>query len=221
MQSIKLFLSGTDRLRDMLCSTADGGTKLSEGVRELVAAQYAGQAEIDVQFEASAGAAQLRQAIEAGTSSLSGSDANLVVVSVDGEFAAETPASVDDYERDMLAIIRAIKADHGSHVIVLLASTIDPDTIVSNYQREQADPNPLRVHRYDLAAMRLSFEEGISVLDVDRIIAEMGAASHVPAFLDYSKAACEAIAKEMVRIMDDYAFFDDRPLLPQVGREEK
>lgn len=221
MQSIKLFLSGTDRLRDMLCSTADGGTKLSQGVRELVASQYAGQAEIDVQFEATAGAAQLRQALESGTSSLAGSGANIVVVSVDSEFAAETPAAVDDYEQDMLAVIRAIKSDHKSHVIVLLASTIDPETIVSNYQREQADPNPLRVHRYDLAAMRLSFEEGISVLDVDRIIAEMGAAAHVPAFLEYSKAACEAIAKEMVRIMDDYAFFDERPLLPQVGREEQ
>jgi len=221
MQSIKLFLSGTDRLRDMLCSTADGGRKISQGVRELVAAQYAGKAEVDVVFEPSTGAASFRQAVEAGSSELSKSGANIVVTSVDAEFAASTKASVEDFESDMLAAIRSIKADPGSHVIVLLASTIDPETIVSNYQREESDPTSLRVHRYDLAAMRLSFEEGISVLDVDRIIAEMGAADHVPAFLDYSETACQAIAKEMVRIMDDYAFFDDRPLLPQVGREEQ
>lgn len=220
MESIKLFLTGTDRLRDMLCSTADGGRKLSRGVRELVAEQYAGKAEVDVVFEPSVGAASLRQAIEDGSSQLSESAANLVVTSVDAEFAAGDMASADAYERDMLAVIRSIKANPGSHVIVLLASTIDPETIVSNYQREESDPTSLRVHRYDLAAMRLSFEEGISVLDVDRIIAEMGAADHVPAFLEYSEAACQAIATELVRIMDDYAFFDDRPLLPQVGRED-
>lgn len=221
MQSINVFLSGTDRLRDMLCSTADGGSKLSKGVRELVADRFAGQAEVNVEFEPSTGAAALSRAIEAGSSSLKASGANLVVTSVDAEFAASNPASAEDYEADMLAVIRSIKEEPGSHVIVLLASTIDPETIVSNYQREESDPNPLRAHRYDLAAMRLSFEEGISVLDVDRIIAEMGAADHVPAFLEYSEAACAAISEEMVRIMDDYAFFDERPLLPQVGRDEQ
>jgi len=221
MESIKLFLSGTDRLRDMLCSTADGGSKLSRGVREIVAERYPGRAEVEVVFESSRGASSLRQAVEAGPSQLSSSRSDIVVTSVDAEFTATEAASADEYEADMLAAIRSIKSDPGSHIIVLLASTIDPETIVSNYQREESDPNSLRVHRYDLAAMRLSFEEGISVLDVDRIIAEMGAADHVPAFLDYSEAACDAISQEMVRIMDDYAFFDERPLLPQVGRDTK
>lgn len=220
MQSITLFLSGTDRLRDMLCSTADGGSKLAEGVRELVAKEYAGKAEVNVVFEPSTGASSLKQALESGSSGLVDSGANLVVTSVDAEFAADKAATAEEFENDMLSLIRSVKSEPGSHVIVLLASTIDPETVVSNYQREESDPDSLRVHRYDLAAMRLSFEEGISVLDVDRIIAEMGAADHVPAFLEYSEAACAAITKEMVRIMDDYAFFDDRPLLPQVGRDQ-
>jgi hypothetical protein len=63
----------------------------------------------------------------------------------------------------------------------------------------------------------VSHDEGISIVDVDRLIAELGAAGNVDGPAAYGPEACARIAAEIVRIIDDYGFLDERPLLAQVG----
>jgi hypothetical protein len=121
----------------------------------------------------------------------------------------------------LLELIRLIKQDFGCHLIFMNASTVDPARHVSNLSKVELEPASLAANRLNLALIRASIEEGISIIDVDRLIAELGAAQHVLGFLDYSAEACDAICNEFLRIVEDYGFFDDRPLLMQVGKSTK
>lgn len=217
--SVKILLSGSSRLREIMYSDSDGGSD-PRGLRELVNERFGEVVAVELDFEASGGASELREALSVGRSKIVEASPDLLVLSVDVDL--DRPASEGEAERyyeDTLHVIRSIKEDPGSHIVVLNASTIDPGQLVSNYQRVTEEPGSLRAHKYDLAVVRLSFEEGISIVDVDRILAERGAAGHVLEFQGYSSIARDAIRAELVRIMEDYGFFDERPLLPQIGRE--
>jgi hypothetical protein len=117
----------------------------------------------------------------------------------------------------MIEAIRHIKASSGARVIVLNVSSYDPTETTFNHQLVESEPVSVRAHRLNLETMRLSFDEGISVLDVDRILAELGGRQHIDSFLDYSATARRVIVDELVAVIDDYGYFDDRPILEQVG----
>lgn len=138
---------------------------------------------------------------------------DLVVFSLD-------PDVFDRVESDVFleaagAVVDAYQSA-GSHVFFLNGSTIDPSRLVSNYHAID-EPFTRTAQRLDLMLLHLSISHGISIVDVDRLLAEMGAAHHVIGPLEYSAAACEAICEEILRIMTDYGFFEARPLLAQVG----
>ena len=101
-------------------------------------------------------------------------------------------------------------------MLVVNGSTFDPSDLATLYEPGQVTP-ALAVHRLDLELLRLSVEEGISIIDADRILAEMGAEAHVRTLLSYSAEASLALRDEIVRVMEDYGFFDDRPVLEQIG----
>ncbi len=79
------------------------------------------------------------------------------------------------------------------------------------------EPISLRIQRLDLMVIGVSHEEGISIIDVDRKVAELGAGGNVVAPMVYGPAAAAAIIDETMRVVADYGFLDDRPLLAQVG----
>jgi hypothetical protein len=226
-QVVRVLLRGNQHLIDATLSRADGGSKLSSGVRELVAA-HAGGVQLEVTTEPCRGVASYLQALRSGPEGGEGStptaaftfEPDIVLMSLEPDLLAEPPTDADRFRADLHEVIRLVKQELGSHVIVLTASTIDPHETVSNYHGLDPEPASLRAHRLDLAVMKLSFEEGISLIDADRLLAELGAAEHVKGFLDYSPAACEALCAEFVRVIEDYGFLDHRPLIPQVGREE-
>jgi hypothetical protein len=117
------------------------------------------------------------------------------------------------------AVIRRSK-EHDTRVIALNASTVHPGDAVSCYSGVGPTPG-LTAHAIDLALIGLSMDEGISVIDVDRVIAELGGDEHVLDACAYSVAACEAIRDELVEVLADYGFFEDRPLLEQHGRRDR
>jgi hypothetical protein len=79
----------------------------------------------------------------------------------------------------------------------------------------------LDVARLNLACLQLSVATGVSIIDVDRMIAELGGDEHVIDVMRYGPIATGAIADEVVRVLDDYGFFDERPLLAQIGVRRK
>ncbi len=219
---LKLFVVGNADIVDAALSKADGGAKLGRGVRELVASEFP-DVEIEAAHEASSGFAALRGELESGTSRLIAEQPQIVLLSVAddirefGGAGKSTDEAIQDIRADLVAVIDLIKEKVGAHVFVANASTLDPTQEVFNYHGTVDEPISLHAQRLDLMLVGVSHDEGVSIIDVDRKIAELGGAKGVTAMLDYSSLGCQTIATEIVRVMEDYGFFDDRPLLAQVG----
>ncbi len=169
-----------------------------------------------------AGFAEVRSLIE-GDDRL-GADArpDVVIMSVDdevrrlGERPGDPGAAVAAVEDDLVAVVEALKPT-GARVIVANASTVDPDSWPRTFAGLDVEPVGLRAHRLDAMLVRVSHDQGISVIDVDRAVAEIGAAGNLDAAMVYGPEAAARIARETVSVLEDYGFFDDRPLLEQVG----
>ena len=220
--NLKLFVVGGVDVVDAAVSTADGGAKLDMGVRELVASKFPGVV-IETLHEGSSGFGELRSDLESGDCRIIDEQPQIVLLSIARDVVEldRTGVSVEDgvrrVESDLVGVIELIKEKVGAHVLVANVSTLDPSQKVFNYHDIDHEPVSLRAHRLDLMLVGVSHDEGISVIDVDRKIAELGGAVGVKAAFDYTTAGCETVAGEIVRVIDDYGFFDDRPLLAQVG----
>lgn len=220
--NLRLFAYGGADSLDALVSRQAGGRKLDKGVAERIADGYP-HVTVDVTVEQGGGVAELRRTLEDGTSPILSGDFGIVILSIADDVAGlpergEDPiAAVESVKADLVAAVGIIKEQGGAHVLVANASTVDPDDHVYNYHGRAVDPVALRIHRLDLMLIAVSHEEGVSIIDVDRLIAELGGAGNVLAATRYSENACERIAVETVRILEDYGFFDERPILAQVG----
>ncbi|MEN8238284.1 MAG: hypothetical protein ABFR53_03670 [Actinomycetota bacterium] len=221
-RKLRLFVSGGPDIVDAVVSRSEGGAKLVRGIRELASSSFP-DAEVETLYERTGGFADLRVALETGDSRILDEQPQVVVLSI-GSDVLELDGmgtSIEDgvrrIEADLVAVIDLIKEKVGAHVLVANASTLDPIQSTFNYHDIDDEPVSLRAHRLDLMLVGVSHTEGISVIDVDRKIAELGGVTGVLAALDYSEAGCRIIAEEIVRVIEDYGFFDDRPLLVQVG----
>ena len=135
------------------------------------------------------------------------------------EFEPQAPLGPEEFREGLTSFVQEIKDRGGAHIIVLNCSSLDPAAPVYNYHGLDEDTLSVRVHKLNLALMEVSALEGISILDIDRIIAEMGGDEHVSSALQYSPRACQAICREAMVMMDDIGFFEHRPLVMQIGKK--
>jgi hypothetical protein len=135
----------------------------------------------------------------------------VTVLVFDGDLPDQWPDDLDDAKRALDEGVRALKA-LGTRLIVIGVSTLDPSR-----PSDEARADERTAHELELALLELSVDEGISVLDTDRIVAELGGADHVESFLRYDDAVLDRLVTTMVEILADYGFFEARPLVPQVG----
>jgi hypothetical protein len=123
---------------------------------------------------------------------------------------------VERFREYFARFVADIKQRLPAHIIVFNCFAFDPHDRTRNYYGVQ-DTIALRALKFNLALIDISTEEGISIIDVDRVVAELGGASHVSAAFRYSARACELIRDEFLRVLQDIGFFERRPLVKQVG----
>jgi hypothetical protein len=202
---------------DTMVSTAHGGSILDRGVTEVAADRYPGVT-VDVTVEHVDGFGELRGRLDSGDRP----PADVVILSIDdevrrlGERSGDAREAADAVAADLTAIVASYKAG-GTRVIVANACTVDPASWARSYAGHDEEPLGLRAHRLDAMLVHVSHELGISVIDVDRALAEIGAAGRLEAAMVYGPEAAGRITDETVAVLADYGFFDDRPLLEQVG----
>ncbi len=131
--------------------------------------------------------------------------------------------TVEAYRGDFLQVARELQSRLDTQIIVLGCSSYDPADRVRNYARS-GETGSLRAHRFNLALLELSRQVGLAVVDVDRIIAEMGAGENVSALFSYSAAARLAIRGELLRVLADLGLFAEPPAcmqlrMPYVSRQ--
>lgn len=220
--TLKLLVKGNADIVDATLSKRHGGRKLDAGVVEFITRDFPGMS-VTATAEPSQGFAATRAEIASGATSVTDPDVDIVIFSAAEDVRllatgrANREQAINDVRENMAAVIAAIKGAGGAHILIANASTVDPDEATFDYSGLSEEPLSLRAHRIDLLLVDVSHEHGISIVDVDRLIAELGAGENVVAAFDYGPKGCARIAGEVVRVLEDYGFFDDRPLLEQVG----
>jgi hypothetical protein len=202
-----------------LSPTVRGEQKLRRGLAAKVAELTQGSMAVKLRRASAETAEGLLEELRADQASLA--DVDLIVLSVASEVSPSGSAAevAHRYEGVMETLIGLAKA-RGVHVVVFNASSFDPDDTTSCYAGV-ADTPVLFVHHLNRSLIQLSMLDGISIIDADRIMAEIGGRSHVEKVLSYSPYACDLLCQELVRVMDEYGFFEDRPLLAQVGGRDR
>lgn len=205
-----LALGGQD-LADVLLSRNDGGTKLAKGLKEKAAEQFGDKFAIEIVSEP--GATLEALANWKAPDQLP----DVVLVSTLSDVAGVGKLDISRLHEDGKGAIRALKGS-GAHVLVLNVSTVDPDDSVTNYHGLENDTPALRAHKMALTLIDLSHELGISIIDADRLLAEMGAEKNTESVGRYTPAGSEVVCDEVLRVLADYGFFEERPLVVQAGR---
>jgi hypothetical protein len=125
--------------------------------------------------------------------------------------------SISRIEAELTALIEHIKSNLGAHILIANLSTVDPENPFFTLKGQIQEPLSLLAHRLNLMLIRVSHATGISIVDVDRRIAETGGSSTVTGPGTYSAVGSQLIRDEILRVIQDYGFLDDRPLMEQLG----
>jgi hypothetical protein len=207
-------LGGQD-LDDSTLTVAAGGRCLTKGIDEVLAERHPDRprptlvrvAAHDV-YSLASDHDELRRAAEA---------ADVILRSVEPDLAVPFPgAELGDRFFEAWTTFIDICKQAECRVIALNGCTFDPADHTTRHTADEVAPT--RLQRFNLALVELSMAEGISVLDVDRIVAEHGAGDHVEGLLRYDRVLCEAVRDQLADVIDDYGFFDERPVLVQQGK---
>ncbi len=135
-------------------------------------------------------------------------------------FELAFPLTAQQSQENFRQIIKYVKDKIGAYIIFFNACTIDGNDHTCNYY-EKPETLPIKLTKLNLALLKLSLEWGISLIDVDQQLAELGVNQHLIKALEYTSAANQAICQEFLRVMADVGFFENRPLLAQVGKRRK
>lgn len=214
---VRILVKGGADARDCLLSKAEGGTKLDRGLRDILLDRYGiGSVKVQVEFEERPPAAGYVDEL-AGRAGPAANAPDLVILSLH-------PDVLRPYDRGfgaaMTDVVRILK-NGGSQVVFLNASTIDPSDFATNYAGLTAEPFSMVAQRLDLDLLRLSVSEDVSIVDADRILAELGASALVVGPTDYLVDACVAVCAETARVIDDIGFLDKvmQDQNPEGGRD--
>lgn len=213
--SLKIVVKDSEAMGDVVLSRSAGGSKLERGLAERLSDINA-DIDYQVSVERYTGVTDLFEG------EITSGSPDIVILTLAGDMerlkSVESPESdVSAVRADIVRAIRRIKSEVGAHIFVTNVSTLDPADPVFNYHGLTEQPWTLRGHRLNLMIIGVSHDEGVSIVDIDRVIAEAGGDGSVEAAARYTTTGCEAVVDEMVRIIEEYGFLDDRPVMEQIG----
>ncbi|HJU81952.1 MAG TPA: hypothetical protein VJ796_09420 [Acidimicrobiia bacterium] len=208
---LSILAVGGQELIDVLLAKSDGGTKLDKGLPERATDRFGDRFRIEVSNQTGVTLGALAD----WTPSAEGPD--VILISTLPDVIAPGRIDLSALHEDGKAAIRALKGS-GGHLVFMNVSTVEPNDFVSSYHGLTNDTPSLRAHKVALTLIDLSYQHGVSIIDADRLLAEMGAERHVEAIGRYSAEASEVICDEVLRVLADYGFFEERPLVVQAGR---
>lgn len=123
------------------------------------------------------------------------------------EFTREPLIDVEASMANFAEIIRRLRASSDAPILIYNVSSVVPgDTIHCHEGLEEIVST--RIRRFNLALVELSRATGVSIVDVDRIVACGGAASLKLDATHLTAEGCRAVAGEVLRVLRDYGLMD-------------
>ena len=116
--------------------------------------------------------------------------------------------------RNFESIVRQIRKVSAAPILIYNMSPIVPgDT--AHVHMAGSETLSTRIRRFNLALVELSQSTGISIIDVDSLVARAGADALKIDAVHLEVEACRLIAKEVARVLEDLGAL---PVSPALGR---
>jgi GDSL-like lipase/acylhydrolase family protein len=122
-------------------------------------------------------------------------------------FAYQRVLEVEGSMRNLSAIVARIRQRSEAPILIYNVSAVVPGERIHTYQGLD-EIFSTRIRRFNLALVELSRETGISVVDVDAIVARAGADRLKLDALHLTAEGCRLVAEEVVRILEDLGLFE-------------
>ena len=104
-------------------------------------------------------------------------------------------------------IIDKIREQSDAHILFYNMSSINPGETI-HCHRGLGETNSTRIRRFNLALTELSEQTGVSIIDVDSLLARKGADALKVDFMHLTPAGYALIAEEVVRVIEDLGVFE-------------
>ncbi|MEZ5734708.1 MAG: SGNH/GDSL hydrolase family protein [Novosphingobium sp.] len=124
------------------------------------------------------------------------------------EFTRGPLIDVEDSMANFAEIVRRIRTVSDAPILVYNVSSAVPGETL--HCHEGLDESlSTRIRHFNLALVDLSRQTGVSIIDVDRIVAQAGAETLKLDVTHLSAAGCRAVAGEVLRVLRDYGVMDE------------
>ncbi len=104
---------------------------------------------------------------------------------------------------NFMAIIERIRQGRDVPILIYNLSSFVPGETLHSYLGLD-ETSSTRIRRFNLALVELSAQTGVSIVDVDRVVAQGGAHQMKLDTTHLTATGCEAVCREVVRILQDY-----------------
>ena len=128
-------------------------------------------------------------------------------------FVEAPPLDVEQSMRNFERIIERIRSRRDTPILVYNLSSVVPGEWVHNYEG-LGEIYSTRIRRFNMGLTELSRRTGISIVDVDMIVARGGADRLKIDALHLNAEGCRLVAEEVVRILEDLGLLSITEMLP-------
>ncbi len=116
---------------------------------------------------------------------------------------------VEETHAAWLEILSRIRAHTQAPVLIYNLSPVGPGPIVHCFLGLE-DTLFERIRRFNLMLIKLSEETGVSIIDVESVVAKAGADRAKLDLHHLTGEGARLVAEEVVRVLEDYGLFDDQ-----------
>lgn len=124
------------------------------------------------------------------------------------EFIEVAELDVDHSMRNFARIVERIRAHSQAPILVYNLSSVIPGEWIYNYEALD-EIYSTRIRRFNLALIELSQQTGISIVDVDRVVARIGADRVKLDAVHLNAEGCRLVSDEVVTILEDLGVLMD------------
>ena len=125
-------------------------------------------------------------------------------------FIRTAPLTCEEMVRNFTAIVERLRKTTDAPILIFNVSPIVSGETIHCFQG-LGETFSTRVRRFNLGLIELSDMTGVSIIDVDTIIARAGAETHKVDALHLTPAGYRLIAEEVVRVLTDLGVLEAGP----------
>ncbi|HLJ20573.1 MAG TPA: SGNH/GDSL hydrolase family protein [Stellaceae bacterium] len=129
---------------------------------------------------------------------------------LEAAFDRDGPLTVEASMAALEAIVARRRAISAAPILIYNLSPFVPGEWLHAHQGLE-DILSTRIRRYNLGLIELSQRTGISIVDVEAVLARAGAERLKLDALHLSAEGCRLVAEEVVRVLEDLGLFDGAP----------